>query len=513
MISAPTRQTEPPALELRSLSRSFGPVRAVRDVSFSVQQGEVIGLGGENGAGKSVLLNLISGTDRPDAGEVLVRGEPVSYKSYYDAARNGVYRVFQELALIPNLPVWENLFLGHERLFAPFGLVGRRKAIHMAREVFERLGHGWIDVEAPIRDYPFATRQIIEIVKAFALGEILGWSHPIILLDEPTAAASSEEVDFLRGMVEAVRPQSAVIFVSHRLSELLAWSDRVVVLRDGEIVGEGSSRELSEESLHYMMVGRERAHAFYREVRQRQPDPAVTLEARHYGDGVKFRDVNLSVHRGEIVGIAGVLGSGKSELGRTFFGARPACEGQLYYRGELVQGPSIRSMALAGMGYVSPERKEDGILDTFSVTQNITFARITIRGGHVVSPKGEAAEGRTYIQRLRIKTASPDAPILSLSGGNQQKVIVARWIATRVEMLILDNPTRGVDAGAKEEIYDLMRDLADQGVGILLISDDLLEVIGLSNRIVVMKAGEITSEVEAPPEAKPSETQLIAHMV
>lgn len=503
----------PPLLEVRSISRAFGPVQALQDVSFSVRRGEVLGLIGENGAGKSTLLNIISGTDHATQGEVVVRGEAISYKNYHGAARNGVFRVFQELALIPNMTVWENLFIGHEKLFLRGGIINRSLAIQRARDIFKRFDHAWIDVEKPVGDYPFAIQQLIELLKAFALADLLGHEEPIVLLDEPTAALAADEIEFLRGLIEKVRHRSAVVFVSHRLAELLEWSDRIVILKDGRFVGEGDAKTMTEDALHFLMVGRERDEQFYREGRQRQPDAAPVLVVKQLTDGTTFEPVDLSVRPGEIVGIAGVLGSGKSELGRSIFGAQRGLAGLIEYKGREMPNGSVKAVTRAGMGYVPPERKFDGLFDTFSVGQNISFAKVATGSSAVLRLGEERRNGRDYIRRLRIKTAGARASILSLSGGNQQKAILARWLAAGVEMLILDNPTRGVDAGAKEEIYDLLRDLTDNGVAILLISDDLLEVIGLSNRILVMKTGAVTATIDAPAEAKPTEAQLVARMV
>lgn len=502
-----------PLLEIRDITRTFGPVRALRGVSFTVRRGEIVGLIGENGAGKSTVLNIISGTDRQDSGQVLIKGREVRFDDYHEANRHGVFRIFQELALVPNLSVWENFVLSHERHFIRAGLIKRGAGIAWVRELLDRFAHSWVDPAAAVGDYPFAVRQVLEIIKAFALAELLGHDEPVILLDEPTAALAADEIEFLRGVLMSVKEHSAVVFVSHRLSELLDWSDRIVVFKDGAVVAEEPTDRLSETQLHYLMVGRERDAQFYRETRQRTALGEPVLELTGLGDGESFRGVDLSVNSGEIVGVAGVLGSGKSELGAAVFGARAIADGVLHYRGKHVARPTIDTMFGLKVGYVTPERKDDGLLDTFSVAQNISFARIVAQQSPLLDLARERNEARTYFDRMRIKAASILAPIDSLSGGNQQKAIIARWLDRGVDMLILDNPTRGVDAGAKEEIYDIVRDLADNGIAILLISDDLLEVIGLSNRIAVMKDGEITHRVDAPAEAKPKETDLIATMV
>jgi ribose transport system ATP-binding protein len=503
----------PPLLEIRDITKTFGSVRALSGVSFAVRRGEIVGLIGENGAGKSTVLNIISGTDHQDSGTVLVNGREVSFANYREATSNGVFRIFQELALVPNLSVWENFVLSHEQHFVRAGLIKRGAGIAWVRDLLARFDHSWVNPAAAVDDYPFAVRQVLEIIKAFALAELLGHEEPIILLDEPTAGLAADEIEFLRTVLMRVKERSAVVFVSHRLSELLEWSDRIVVFKDGAVVAEEATGELTESQLHYLMVGRERDAQFYREGRQRTTPGDAVLEVKSLGDGQAFKDVDLSIKAGEIVGIAGVLGSGKSELGAAVFGARPVTAGTLSYRGKSITRPSIAAMCDLKVGYVTPERKDDGLLDTFSVAQNISFARIVAQRSPILDLGREKTEAKTYFGKMRIKAASTAAPIDSLSGGNQQKAIIARWLARGIDMLILDNPTRGVDAGAKEEIYDIIRDLADSGVAILLISDDLLEVIGLSNHIAVMKDGVITHRVNAHVDTKPQESDLIATMV
>lgn len=509
----PEAASDAALLEIRDITREFGPVRALRGVSFHVRKGEILGLIGENGAGKSTVLNIISGTDAQTSGHVLLKGKEVSFKNYNEATRNGVFRIFQELALVPNMTVWENLFLSHEKKFTTAGLIRRAEGIRRAKDLLERFDHGWIDPERKVQDYPFAVRQVLEVLKAFALAELLGHQEPVILLDEPTAALAADEIDFLRDLLLKVKDRCAIVFVSHRLSELLEWSDRIVVFKDGAVVAEAGARELTEEKLHFLMVGRERDKAFYREGRQRTPEDEVVLHLKGFGDLATFRDIDLMVRKGEIVGVAGVLGSGKTELGQAVLGDRRASGGQLEYKGQVLKRWSAESMTRARVGYVPSERKEDGLLDTFSVAQNISFARIVAQKSPWLDLRREISEGEHYIEALRIKTHSARTSIENLSGGNQQKAVLARWLARGVDLLILDNPTRGVDAGAKEEIYDVIRDLADNGMAILLISDDLLEVIGLSNRIVVMKDGAITSRIDAPVTDKPHETDLVATMV
>lgn len=506
-------ENKTPLLEVRGISRSFGAVHALTSVSLHVTQGEILGLIGENGAGKSTLLNIVSGTDAQDHGEVLLRGKPVRFRDYHEATRHGVFRIFQELALVPTMSVWENFLLSHEGHFTTAGLMRRRRARAWVKGLLARFDHGWIDPDRDVADYPFAVRQVLEILKAFALAELLGHDEPVILLDEPTAALSSDEIDFLRRLLMRVKPRSAIVFVSHRLSELLDWSDRIVVFKDGEVTADCPAAQMTENQLHYVMVGRERDTEFYREGRQRIPEDSIALEVKGLCCSGDFEDVDFALRRGEILGLAGVLGSGKSEVGRAIFGAVDKVSGFLSVDGMPMPRWSAARMVRRRVGYVPPERKDDGLIDTFNLTQNISFAKIVTQPRGWIGLGEETKSARRQVEALRIKTSSLRAPIGSLSGGNQQKAILARWLERGVDVLILDNPTRGVDAGAKEEIYAIIRDLADGGVAVLLISDDLLEVIGLSNSIAIMKDGRITRVVGSPPDDKPSEAGLVATMV
>jgi ribose transport system ATP-binding protein len=508
--------TSAPLIEARGVHKAFPGVQALADVGLTVHRGEIVGLVGENGAGKSTLLSVLSGTVQPDSGTVSVRGREVRMANYRAAALQGVFRIYQELALVPNLAVYENLFLSHEGRFRRLGVLRRGAMQQRARDLLGRFDHDWIDPARPAGAYDFSTRQILEILKAFALAELLDIEAPVILLDEPTTALTREEAQFLSGLLERVREDAGLVFVSHRLSEVLELSDRISVLKDGHVVDETEPEHTTEAQLHYVMVGRERDEHFYREARQREPGDAPALEVEGLSQAPDFEGVSFSVRRGEIVGIGGVLGSGKSALGRAVFGAgRGGCDGAVRVEGSPVEPLTTRRLANAGVGYVPPERHEDGIILSFPVAWNISLARLAGNGGpaHVLNGERERSEARRYVESMRIKTPGIGTLAGSLSGGNQQKVVLARWLARDARVLILDNPTRGVDAGAKEEIYTLIRDLADRDVGVVLISDDLLELIGLSNRILIMKDGAISAELESPPSGKPEESTLVASMV
>lgn len=511
-VGATVTTTAPPFIQVNEVSRAFGLSLALSGVSLGVRVGEVVGLVGENGAGKSTLLNIMSGTDRPDRGTIAVRGADVEFRNYSEASRAGVFRVFQELAVVPTLSVWENLFLGYEELIGRAGVVNTRRGRKLAREILRRYDYSWIDVSRRLGELPFPVQQLLEILKAIVVAELLGHEQQSVLLDEPTAALGSDDVDFLREQIRKLRRHSATVLVSHRLAELIEWCDRLVILKDGEVVGERNTDGLEERELHYLMVGRERDEEFYAEGRQRPPDQKIALELRGGGDGRHFTDVDLTVRGGQIVGVAGVLGSGKAELGRAIYTGSYKT-GSLAIWGKPMRTRNIAEMVRRGVGYIPPERKVDGIVETMSVRQNLSLAWLTTRKHAPLSLRQESALSGRFVQRLGVKAASDRASILSLSGGNQQKVILARWLAAEVALLIVDNPTRGVDAGAKQEIYSLLRDLTDSGHAILLISDDLLEVIGLSNEIVVMKGGRVTGTIDAPISAKPREADLIEKMV
>jgi ribose transport system ATP-binding protein len=504
-----------PLMEVRGITRVFGAFAALDDVSLAVHPREVVGFIGENGAGKSTLLNIMSGVDEQTEGEVWLRGERVAFKSYKDATAAGVFRIFQELALVPTLPVYQNLFLAHEDRFARFGVISRRAMIRRTRKLLADFDHAWVDPLRDVMTYDFSTRQVLEIIKAFALAELLEHEEPVILLDEPTAGLTKDEIDFFGSVIGQIRKRAGVVFVSHRLSELLEYSDRIYVIKDGVVVAQPAPKETSEAELHHLMVGRQRDEAFYKENRQREPEQQVALRLSGLGQDGEFSDVDLELHAGEIVGLAGVVGSGKSSLARAVFGAEGAVHGEVVVDGEVVRRPTIRSMMDAGVGYVSADRGTDGIILTLPISWNVSLAALNSgdKAKTVLPLKWERTESERFRKSLRIKAPNVDALASSLSGGTQQKVILARWLALGVKVLILDNPTKGIDAGAKEDVYEILRELTAQGTAILLISDELVELIGLANRIFIMKDGRVTREIETPPDAKPQEAALVAHMV
>ncbi len=505
-----------PLLETRKITKSFGNTHALRNVSVNVAAGEIVGLIGENGAGKSTLLHIVSGNIAQDSGTILVRGSPASFRNPRDANLHGVFHIYQELALLGPLPVFENFFLSYEDRFSRFGILDRGRMRDRAQEFLAAFDHEWINPSAQVDTYDYSTRQVIEIIKVFALSELLEVECPVVLLDEPTARLNRKEVEFFATFVRQVRDRAAIVLVSHRLTEVLELSDRVYVLKDGAITSEVKPSEASERELHRLMVGRERTELFYQEHLQMAPRAEPVLETRGLTRTGSFRDVNMMVNAGEIVGVAGVVGSGKSELAGAIFGGLSHTSGEILIDGAQIERHTLTAMARAGVGFVPPDRHAEGIMLELPVSWNISLAELAQDSGQnvLIDLEDEDETARNYISRLGIKTEGTRAPARTLSGGNQQKVLLARWLRrSLLKVLLLDNPTHGVDAGAKEDIYKALRASAEQGIGILLVSDDLLELIGLSNRILIMKDGAIVRDVMAPANAKPEEVELVAHML
>ncbi len=499
-------------LKVEDVSKSFGSVRALRDVSFEIRRNEVVGLVGENGAGKSTLMRILSGTMRPDAGRLLVDGRPVVLSDTRRANDVGIAMVFQEQSLLLNMSVAENIHLAQEKQFTRFGLLARRRMVEAARAHLAKVG---LDVDPTVKagELNFAARQMLELAKALALEERT--DAPLtILLDEPTSVLEAKDIDVLFERMRSLKSRASFLFVSHRLDEVLAISDRVYVMKDGMVVAERASDASTVPDLHAMMVGRDLHSEYYREARQVPPQDHVLLEARALTVRGLFHDVDFTLRRGEVLGIAGVIGSGREELTRTLFGFLPQTSGSLHVDGAASVLRSPSEAVAAGIGYIPRERRAEGLVMDLSVAANITLARLDVAMNHgFIAHARERAIAADWIRRLRIRTPSSAQVCRNLSGGNQQKIVLARWMTARSHILILDHPTRGLDVGAKEEVYDLIRDLSAEGIGIVLTSDTLEETIGLCHAILVMRDGAITARFDAPARAKPTQVALLEHMV
>ena len=499
-------------LNLTNVSKAFAGVQALDHVSVEVRPGEVVGLVGENGAGKSTLIRILAGVYRPDSGTLALDGKPLTLTSPRDANLHGIGIVFQEQSLLANLTVAENIYLGQEKEFSRWGVILWPALRAAAKRQLEKVQLN-IDPATRTAHLSFAERQMVELAKALALEERTE-RHLVILLDEPTSVLEQREIDILFERVRALRSRASFVFVSHRLDEVLQISDRVYVMKDGKVVTEKPAAETSVPELHRLMVGRELHSEYYREARQQPPTANVAMQAERLTVPGGYRNVDFILREGEILGIAGVIGSGREELTRTLFGFLPHSTGKLVVAGKTVRLTSPDQAAALGIGYIPRERRVEGLVLTLPIVPNITLAslRTVMQAGTIQSGK-ERRLAETWVEKLRVRTPGVDALCLNLSGGNQQKVVLAKWMNASSRVLIFDHPTRGLDVGAKEEVYDLMRTLSEQGIAMVLTADTLEETIGLSHSILVMRDGEVTARFDAMPGSKPAQVDLIRHMV
>jgi len=501
--------------EASNLSKTFGATRALNDVSVRLYRKEIVGILGENGAGKSSLLNIISGIYPPDTGELYLDGKDMRLTSYRDALLHGISRVFQETALVPSMRVYENFFLSFEHRFSSFGVIDRKRMINECAHGLRELGLT-IDPARVTDHYDYPTRQMVEIAKAFSLLRFIGCDNPVVLLDEPTAALSDTQVQALFEKMCIMAESGTVVFVSHRLSEILRISDRIYVLKDGNLISEENPAEVDEAKLHSLMVGRQRDRQYYREDQQNFQFGNVVLEAVSVSKDETFRNVSFVLREGEILGVAGVTGSGKEAIGKRVAGWTKPSEAILRIHGREVNSFSPENVTSLGVGYIPKERRRDGIIPGLSVSWNLTLPSIRdlLRTRlRLVDRSKERKLTAKLIKDFDIRTPSASTLCSSLSGGNQQKVCISKWLGRPLSVLVLDNPTMGIDVGTKEQLYRKFREIVKQGPPIILISDDLLELIGLSNRILIMKDGKVVNEIEILPEKRPTETEVISYMV
>jgi ABC-type sugar transport system ATPase subunit len=477
-----------PLLALRGVSKRFGGVLALDRVDFTLRQGEIHALLGENGAGKSTLINVLGGLVHPDSGTVEVDGGRVEIRDVSNADRLGIRVIHQELSLAPNLSVAENLFLGREPV--RFGLVDRRRMFAEARRLIEDLDLNEIgSPEMPVATLSTARQQMVEIARA------LGVRSRVLILDEPTSSLSESETASLFATLRALRSQGVgVIYISHRLEEVRRLADRITVLRDGRCIGTQSRSELDPRTLVRWMVGRD--------IRDHFPRPPcnlgeMALEVRHLCNP-RVHDVSFTLRRGEVLGFAGLVGAGRSELARSLYGIDPLHSGEIFIEGRLVTIRSPAQARAAGMVLVPEDRKRQGLVMTGSVAYNLAlpWTRDWIHGCLFDRPRRNEIVARA-IRDFAIKTASPEQNIGSLSGGNQQKVVVGRWMEHPPRILILDEPTRGIDVGAREEMFGILSRLVKAGMAVILISSDLPEVMNLSHRLALYRDGRIVREVLA----------------
>ncbi len=475
-------------LKMTRIIKSFPGVLALNEVNFDLNSGEVHALVGENGAGKSTLMKILSGAYQPDSGLIQISGKEVRIKNPRTARASGISIIYQEFNLIPHLTVAENIFLGQEPLrFA--GFLDRKKILVETNKILRELGLT-IDADALISQLSVAEQQMVEVAKA------LLYKSQILIMDEPTSALSASEIEALFRIINQLRQKKVgVIYISHRLDELFQIADRLTVLRDGNYIGTHKISEINKQELIKMMANRDLKEYYPRT----SPQPGSTvLEVSKLNIAGKLRDISFQLKRGEILGMAGLVGAGRTELARAIFGLDPIQSGTILINGNATHIHSPQKAIRSGIGFLTEDRKQLGLVLKLSVRENISLPNLDqiSRKGFVKS-RAEKELAIRFVNDLAIKTPTIQQKVNFLSGGNQQKVVLSKWIARHLDIIIFDEPTRGIDVASKVEIYQLMNRLTAEGVGIIMISSELPEILGMSDRILVLKEGRIVAEFDA----------------
>jgi ABC-type sugar transport system ATPase subunit len=474
----------PALLEMRGISKTFPGVQALRGVDFAAHGGEVVALLGENGAGKSTLMKVLTGVYRPDGGEIRWDGAPLQFETIREAQERGISIIFQELNNCANLSALENLFLGRE-MKTKAGLLDFAAMRKRARALFERLDMS-LDLEVPVGRFSTAIQQMIEIAKAL-LSEVR-----LLIMDEPTSSLTTRETEKLFQVIAELKAKGiAVVFISHKLDEVFRVTDRIVVLRDGENAGELDPRTTTMDQLIGLMVGRELRDFF--SARKLSPSQDAVLSVEGLSGPPFIRDVSFDLRRGEILGFAGLIGAGRTETARLLIGAVRKTAGRMILDGEEINVTSPKSAVAKGIAYLPEDRKVQALVLGMTMRENVTLAvhRLVRSFFVILDRKKETAIARDSIASLSVKVSSPEQVVRNLSGGNQQKVVIAKWLAAKPRILILDEPTRGIDVHAKSEVHRIVAELADSGVSIILISSELPEILALADRVLVMSEGSV----------------------
>lgn len=477
-------------LEIKNISKEFPGVKALSNVSFDLERGEVHALVGENGAGKSTLMKILSGVYKSDSGTVLLEGEPVKFRSPKEAQLEGVSIIHQEFSLVPYLTTVENIFLGRE-IKTSYGALDKKAMRKEATEVLKRLDAD-IDIDKPVTTLSIANQQFVEIAKAIAI------ETKILILDEPTASLTGKEIDKLFELIATLKKEGiTMVYISHHLDEILHMTDRLTCLRDGEWTGTRLTSECNKQDIIKMMVGREIVNSFPDRPDLKNEDEEYLLEVKNLTNQW-VEDIQFDLKKGEIFGIAGLVGSGRTETVRALIGADPVDEKEVYWQGKKVDMKSPAHALIQGIGLIPESRKTQGLVMGMSIQNNVTLSilnKIT-NSLNFIDRKKEIGIVNQTVDEVLIKTPHIRQQVQNLSGGNQQKVVLGKWLNTDCEILIFDEPTRGIDIGAKEEIYKLIQELTEQGLAIIMISSELPEVLGLSDRIGVMYKGKMVTQMD-----------------
>ena len=469
-------------IEMTGINKSFGANQVLKDAAFTLKDGEVHALMGENGAGKSTLMKILTGVYTKDSGTVKVDGKEVNFKSPQEAEKAGIVFIYQELNVLFDVTVEENLFMGKE-ITKKFGICDKKAMHAKAQEVMDKMGVQ-IPIEAVMSDLSVGQQQMVEICKALMV------DAKVIIMDEPTAALTERETESLFRVMRALQKKGvSIVYISHRMEEIFVLCDRITILRDGSYIGTENVNDIDMDGIVKMMIGRE--------IGERYPKRDVkigeeVLRVEGLTKEKVFHDVSFDVRAGEVLGVAGLMGAGRTEIMQAIFGSISKNRGQIYIDGKQVMIKNPRQAIAAGIGFITEDRKTEGLLLEKSIAENIEIANLKSVSNHgVLSKKKQEELVQQGIEEFKIKCFGPWHECNNLSGGNQQKVVLAKWIATNPKILILDEPTRGVDIGAKKEIYNVINKMAAQGVAVIMVSSELPEVLGMSDRIMVVREGEV----------------------
>lgn len=495
-------------VSMKNIVKEYPGTVALNGANLDIHRGEIIGLLGENGAGKSTMMKILVGYESHDSGDILVDDESVKFNNTREAMQYNIGMVYQDQALLTNLTVMENLFLGYEHLFAKRKLVDYKKMKETGQRILAMMRLN-CSLKDEVNSLPLSTRELIEIGRLLWLSEESG-RPPVIILDEPTTVLDSSEVEQLFEIVRSISDKAGIIFISHHLNEVLDLVDRVVVFRDGNDIASLPAEGLTVNQIQEMMIGRELNPEYYLVNEQKMDLGANLLEIRNLTKKGAYEDISFELKQGEIISFVGLDGSGKSELCRSLIGDIQPDSGEVRLNDKKISLKRPDIAIREGIGFVPQDRRDEGAFLYMDIISNISIAfQKKLSKWSFINRKKEVSESTFWFEKLKVRAESPYKLVGQLSGGNQQKVILAKWLASNVKVLILDHPTRGIDVGAKEEIYRILRDLSKQGVSIILMCDSLEEDIGLSNRLFVMKSGRIDRIIESNPDNKPSVLEVI----
>ncbi len=474
-------------IEMKNISKAFGAIQALKDVSFCIKGGEVSALIGENGAGKSTLMNILGGVLPADQGQILIDEQKVEFSTPAESLNSGIAFIHQELNLINDLPIYENMFIGRE-IKNKRGFLDLEEMEQKTREVFEKMAIN-LDPKTMVRDLDTSYKQIVEISRAIMM------DASVIIMDEPTTSLTDQEIERVFSMMETLKSHKVgIVFISHKLGEVMEFCDRYTVLRNGKTVAEGLVKEVSVDQLAYSMVGHQvRTESLQREVKAGEE----VLRVENLSSDNDFKDISFAVHKGEILGVTGLLGDGRRELFEAIFGSGQIESGEIYLKGEKVEIKNTTEALKKGIGYLPRDRKENGIIKDLNIFENASIVTWPLFDNWgVIDLERQEEEFKEQVEKLQIKMDQKDDPIHSLSGGNQQKIVLAKWLIANPELFILDNPTQGVDVGAKEDIYDIILELAAEDIAVIILSSEAKEIVRICDRSLVMYHGVIQGEVK-----------------